>query len=406
MSSISPRPLDGIRVLDLSRVLAGPWAAQSLSDFGAEVIKIERLGSGDDSRVWGPPFLNLQTDQDVAAYFCSANRGKKSVALDIGYDEDRTILRRLALQADVLIENFKSGTLARYELDYASLSRLNPRLIVCSITGYGDSGPYAERAAYDAIIQGVAGIMSVTGESEGLPGAGPQKVGIPLTDILTGVYAAYGVLMALRERELSGQGQHVQLSLLDVLTTSMATLAVPFFASGVVPRRQGNSHASLVPSEVFSCQDGQILVTVGNDGQFRKLCNVLGKPSLAADKRFVCNADRVKHRDILLPMLRNVIQRMESVALVDELSRAGVPAGVINDLAQTFSDPQVKHSDVVVEFTGGNGQPLKVLGSPIKLSRTPAQYLLRPPVLGEHTEEILAQLRRDEEVDNDAATSL
>jgi len=384
------RPLDDIRILDLSRILAGPWCTQLMADFGAEVIKVERPGTGDDSRGWGPPFLDLKPDERVAAYFCCANRGKKSVALDLSSERDREAIVRLAGEVDVVIENFKAGTLARYGLDYESLSRRNPGLIYCSITGYGKTGPYADWPAYDAVLQGVGGIMSVTGERDGRPGGGPQKAGVPITDILTGVYAAYGIMTALWERRRSGRGQQVDLSLLDVLVSSMATLAAPYFASGVVPRRQGNTHASVVPSDVFECRDGPVQITAGNDGQFRKLCQALGAPELAADERFATNEGRVHHRAVLEPRLRELLAGHDRRPLIAALCSAGVPAGAINDLAETLADPQVVQSGLVVDFEAAGGQALRVLGNPLKLSATPAQYRMRPPALGEHTDEILA----------------
>ncbi|GAA5234964.1 CaiB/BaiF CoA transferase family protein [Verticiella sediminum] len=399
MSAFPGRPLDNVRILDLSRVLAGPWCTQLMADFGADVIKVERPGAGDDTRSWGPPFVDQGDGERVAAYFCCANRGKKSVALDIGNPAHRDAIIELAGRVDVVVENFKTGTLERYGLGYEALRRRNPRLVYCSITGYGKTGPYADRPGYDAVLQGVAGLMSVTGEKDGEPGAGPQKVGVPLTDILTGVYAAYGIVTALWERERSGEGQRIDLSLLDVLVTSMATLAVPYFASGVVPTRQGNTHASVVPSDIFACADGPILVTVGNDAQFRKLCQALAASDLAADERYATNEGRVRHREALVCALRELMAHRQRLPLIQALSDAGVPAGPLNDLRQTFADPQVQHAGLTVDFPLGQGAggQVKVLGSPLKFSRTPAQYDRPPPGLGEHTEAVMAALSHGRE---------
>lgn len=389
MKTTTTRALDNIMVLDLSRVLAGPWCTQMMSDFGAEVIKIERAESGDDTRSWGPPFLELASGERVAAYFCSANRGKKSIALDMTKPEDLAEILKLARQADVLVENFKTGSLARYGLDFESLQKINPRLIYCSITGYGSSGPYAERPGYDGVIQGVGGIMSVTGERDDLPGGGPQKVGVALTDIMTGVYAGFGIMSALWERERSGEGQKIELALLDVQVTSMATLAASYFASGVVPVRQGNSHSSVVPSDIFRCRDGFMLITVGNDSQFEKLCSAIKHKDLSDDPRYSTNEARVKNRDTLITLLQEYFSSRDRHVLTEILSKAGVPAGPVNNLQEALEDPQVRHSKLVVDFPNQKGDTLRVLGTPLKFSRTPAQYLSPPPSLGQHTHEII-----------------
>jgi crotonobetainyl-CoA:carnitine CoA-transferase CaiB-like acyl-CoA transferase len=393
MTNPTKRALDDLVVLDLSRVLAGPWCAQLMSDFGAEVIKIERTGVGDDSRGWGPPFVNLSAQERVATYFCSANRGKKSIALDIAKAEDRAEILKLVETADVFVENFKAGSLARFGLDFESLSKLNPRLVYCSITGYGSTGPYADRPGYDGVIQGVGGIMSVTGEKDGLPGAGPQRVGVALTDVMTGVYAAFGIMTALWERQRNGVGQKIELSLLDVQVTSMATLAASYFASGVVPTRQGNAHPTIVPSDIFPCKDGAILITVGNDSQFKSLCHAVGLSEFADDVRYATNEARAVNRESLTLALRQWFSDKGRVALTETLSKAGVPAGLLNDLGQVMEDPQVQHSDLVVKFAMGEAKPIQVLGNPLKLSRTPAQYLTPPPKLGEHTEQVLKRSR-------------
>ena len=393
MINTAKRALADLVVLDLSRVLAGPWCAQLMSDFGAEVIKIERSGAGDDSRGWGPPFVNLSAQERVATYFCSANRGKKSIELDMTKAEDRAEILKLVETADVFVENFKAGSLVRYGLDFDSLIKLNPRLVYCSITGYGTSGPYADRPGYDGVIQGVGGIMSVTGEKDGLPGAGPQRVGVALTDVMTGVYAAFGIMTALWERNRSGIGQKIELSLLDVQVTSMATLAASYFASGVVPTRQGNAHPTIVPSDIFPCKDGAILITVGNDSQFKSLCKAVGLSELADDVRYATNEARAINRESITLALQQCFKDKGRVELTEVLSTAGVPAGLLNDLGQVMDDPQVKHSDLVVNFAVENEAAIRVLGNPLKLSRTPAQYLLPPPKLGQHTDEVLKRTK-------------
>ena len=393
MINTAKRALADLVVLDLSRVLAGPWCAQLMSDFGAEVIKIERSGAGDDSRGWGPPFVNLSAQERVATYFCSANRGKKSIELDMTKAEDRAEILKLVETADVFVENFKAGSLVRYGLDFDSLIKLNPRLVYCSITGYGTSGPYADRPGYDGVIQGVGGIMSVTGEKDGLPGAGPQRVGVALTDVMTGVYAAFGIMTALWERNRSGIGQKIELSLLDVQVTSMATLAASYFASGVVPTRQGNAHPTIVPSDIFPCKDGAILITVGNDSQFKSLCKAVGLSELADDVRYATNEARAINRESITLALQQCFKYKGRVELTEVLSKAGVPAGLLNDLGQVMDDPQVKHSDLVVNFAVEDEAAIRVLGNPLKLSRTPAQYLVPPPKLGQHTDEVLKRTK-------------
>ncbi len=393
MINTSKRALADLVVLDLSRVLAGPWCAQLMSDFGAEVIKIERSGAGDDSRGWGPPFVNLSAQERVATYFCSANRGKKSIELDMTKAEDRAEILKLVETADVFVENFKAGSLVRYGLDFDSLIKLNPRLVYCSITGYGTSGPYADRPGYDGVIQGVGGIMSVTGEKDGLPGAGPQRVGVALTDVMTGVYAAFGIMTALWERNRSGIGQKIELSLLDVQVTSMATLAASYFASGVVPTRQGNAHPTIVPSDIFPCKAGAILITVGNDSQFKSLCKAVGLSELADDVRYATNEARAINRESITLALQQCFKDKGRVELTEVLSKAGVPAGLLNDLGQVMDDPQVKHSDLVVNFAVEDEAAIRVLGNPLKLSRTPAQYLVPPPKLGQHTDEVLKRTK-------------
>lgn len=390
--SEQPGPLKHIRILDLSRVLAGPWCTQLMADFGAEVIKVERPETGDDTRSWGPPFVELTAGERVAAYFCCANRGKQSVTLDLTKHQDREVILQLVQQCDVLIENFKSGTLARYGLDYESLKHAHPGLVYCSITGYGKSGPYADRPGYDAVIQGAGGIMSVTGERDDRPGGGPQKVGVPMTDLMTGLYAAFGIMTALWERQASGLGQQIDLSLFDVQATSMATLASAFFVTGNSPIRQGNAHPSVVPSDVFACRDGHILITVGNDAQFAKLCEALGKADIALDPRFATNEARTQNRSELMQQLLALMGQHDKSPLISLLSNAGVPCGPINTLAEVFEDPQFLHNALTVDFPAQDSPTLRVLGNPLKMSRTPAHYGVRPPGLGQHTEQVMTRL--------------
>ncbi|HEV2747494.1 MAG TPA: CaiB/BaiF CoA-transferase family protein [Allosphingosinicella sp.] len=327
-------PLAGLRVVELARILAGPWAGQLLADLGAEVIKVERPGSGDDTRGWGPPFVEKGGS---AAYFHSCNRGKASVAIDLATSEGQERVRKLAADADVLIENFKVGGLARYGLDYRSLSQLNPRLVYCSITGFGQTGPYAARAGYDFMIQGMGGIMDLTGDPEGEP----QKIGVAFADIFTGVYATTAILAALRGREASGTGCHIDMALLDVQVAVLANQAMNYLVSGEVPHRMGNAHPNIAPYQSFAAADGFVIIAVGNDGQFRKLCELLGLPALAEDGRFLSNAGRVRNRDALSAALAAPLRQRQRDELLAALSGAGVPAGPINDLAQVFADPQV-----------------------------------------------------------------
>ncbi len=392
-SQASPGPFANLRIIDLSRVLAGPWCTQTLADFGAEVIKIERPGTGDDSRGWGPPFLDLETGgPPAAAYFCCTNRGKKSVTVDFTSPQGQATLIALASVSDVFVENFLPGTMARYGLDYASLRKVNPRLIYCSITGYGQTGPYAMRPGYDGVIQGVGGMMSVTGEADGMPGGGPQRVGLPMIDMMTGLYATIGIMTALWERETSGEGQLVNLSLLDVQVSALAPIATSYFVTGKLPQRNGTRHPTVVPSDVFQCRDGPMQLTVGNDSQFQKLSEALGEPGLAADPRFAGNAGRAANLDELTRRLRELIARKDRIALVEQLSRLGVPCGPINNLAEVFADPQVQESGMVVHFEADKGSAVSVVANPLRMSRTPARYERRPPVLGENTQEVLDML--------------
>ena len=388
-----PGALSHIRVLDLSRVLAGPWAGQILADLGAEVIKVERPGSGDDTRHWGPPFVKDAEGEDSreAAYFQSANRNKKSLTLDFTGPEGQRLIRELVSQCDVLLENFKVGGLAAYGLDYASLKAINPRLIYCSITGFGQTGPYAKRAGYDFLIQGLGGLMSLTGRAEGEEGAGPVKVGVALTDILTGLYATVGVLAALNQREQSGIGQHIDVALLDVQIACLANQAMNYLNTGVAPKRLGNAHPNIVPYQDFPSADGDFIIAVGNDGQFRKLCEVAGLPQLAGDPRFASNKARVAHRGELIPLLRQATVFKTTAEWIALLERAGVPCGPINDLAQVFADPQVQARGLRIELANGLGSRTPLVASPLRLSETPVQYRNAPPLLGEHSEQVLQQ---------------
>lgn len=387
-------PLSHIRVLDLSRILAGPWAGQTLADLGAEVIKVERPGVGDDTRGWGPPFLtdsegNPTTD---AAYFLSANRGKKSVCIDFTRPAGRELICRLAEQSDILLENFKVGGLAKYGLDYETLKQINPRLIYCSITGFGQTGPYRQRAGYDFLIQGMGGMMSVTGEPDGEPGGGPMKVGVAIVDIFTGMYASTSVLAALAHRERTGEGQHIDLALLDVQVATLANQAMNYLTSGCEPQRLGNAHPNIVPYQALATADGHIILAIGNDGQFRKFCSLAGHSELADDPRFVSNAARVENRKVLIPILEQALLRRDSTDWTNLLEGEGIPCGPINTLAEVFSDPQIEARQMRIELEHQQAGKISLVGSPMKFSQTPVEYHQAPPFLGEHNTEILGDL--------------
>ena len=386
--------LSHIRVLDLSRVLAGPWAGQIFGDLGAEVIKVERPGSGDDTRHWGPPYIKDAEGNDSreAAYFQSANRNKQSLTLDFTQPEGQRLVRELVAQCDVLLENFKVGGLAAYGLDYESLKAINPRLIYCSITGFGQSGPYAKRAGYDFMIQGLGGLMSLTGRPEGEEGAGPMKVGVALTDILTGLYATVGVLAALNQREQSGVGQHIDVALLDVQVACLANQAMNYLATGVSPKRLGNAHPNIVPYQDFPSADGNFILAVGNDGQFRKFCEVAGIANLADDSRFVTNKARVAHRAELIPLLRQATVFKTTAQWIELLEKAAGPCGPINDLQQVFADPQVQARGLRLDLPNAMGSSTPQVASPLRLSATPVAYRSAPPLLGQHTEALLQRL--------------
>ena len=382
-----------LRVLDCSRVLAGPWAGQILADFGAEVIKVERPGTGDDTRHWGPPYLRDAAGRDTgeAAYYLCANRGKRSLTVDFATPEGCDIVRRLAAQSDVFLENHKVGDLARHGLDYESLRELNPRLIYCSITGFGQTGPYAARAGYDFAIQALGGLMSVTGERDGRPGGGPQKAGVAVADVMAGLYAAVAVLACVAQRDVSGRGQYIDLALLDVQVAALANVALNYLVSGAVPVRWGNAHANIVPYQVLPTADRPIVLAVGNDEQFRKFCAVAGAPALAADARYATNAARVLHRDALTGDLERVLATRPATAWLAALEPAGVPCAPINDLAQVFADPQVRHRGLRLEMPHPGAGAVPLVANPIRLSETPVHYEAPPPLLGQHTDEILRE---------------
>ncbi|OWL89637.1 CaiB/BaiF CoA transferase family protein [Halopseudomonas aestusnigri] len=389
--------LSGLRVLDLSRVLAGPWAGQMLADLGADVVKVERPGAGDDTRAWGPPYLRDADGRDTseAAYFLSANRNKRSITIDFTQPEGQQRVRELVQRADVLIENFKVGGLAAYGLDYQSLQALNPRLIYCSVTGFGQQGPYAKRAGYDFMIQAMGGLMSITGKADGEEGAGPVKVGVALTDILTGLYASNAILAALAERERSGQGQYIDLALLDVQIACLGNQALNYLTTGVPPKRLGNAHPNIVPYQDFPTADGDFILTVGNDGQFRKFCEVAGHPEWATDPRFVSNASRVANRAELIPLIRQVTVFRTTAEWIAALEQAGVPCGPINDLAQVFADPQVQARGTRIRMAHPLAGEVDLVANPIRLSRTPVDYRRPPPLLGEHNSEVFADWLSD-----------
>ncbi len=388
-----PGPLSHLVVLDLSRVLAGPWCTQLLADLGAEVIKIEKPGSGDDTRGWGPPFLKdaQGRDTDEAAYYLACNRGKKSVAVDFTQSEGQAIVRELARGADIVVENFKVGGLAKYGLDHARLAAVNPRLVYCSITGFGQTGPYAERAGYDFIIQGMGGFMSVTGERDDAPGGGPQKAGIAISDLMTGMYAATAVLAAIAHRERSGAGQYIDTCLFDTQVAMMAVMNMNYLVSGTPPGRAGNAHQNIVPYQVFACADGHLILAVGNDGQFARFCEVAGRPEWAVDPRFAANAGRVQHRDTLVPMVADVVHTRTQQDWLVALEAVGVPCGPINRLDQVFADPQVRSRGMRVDLPHPLSGTVPQVGNPLHFSATPVTYTQAPPLLGEHTAAVLRE---------------
>jgi crotonobetainyl-CoA:carnitine CoA-transferase CaiB-like acyl-CoA transferase len=387
-------PLAHIRVLDLSRVLAGPWAGQNLADLGAEVIKVERPRVGDDSRAFGPPWVKDRQGRDTkdSAYFTSANRGKKSITVNVAKPEGQALVRALAGACDVLIENYKHGDLARYGLGYEDLKNVNPRLVYCSVTGFGQTGPYRERPGYDFMIQGMGGMMSVTGEPDGAPGGGPQRAGVPIADIITGMYASIAICAALANRAQTGRGQHLDLALLDSQIALLAYQNTNYFSTGVPPGRIGNLHPNIVPYQPFRSSDGEVIVACGNDNLFRKFCDAAGHPELAADPRFATNGKRVENRAEMTRRIQDIFGRRTTAEWLALLEAAGVPNGPINNIAQVFEEPQVRARGVRIELDHAAAGKLPLVASPMRFSETPLEYRLPPPLLGEHTDELLRGL--------------
>jgi crotonobetainyl-CoA:carnitine CoA-transferase CaiB-like acyl-CoA transferase len=401
-NSVMPKALGHIRVLDLSRVLAGPWCSQNLADLGADVIKIERPERGDDTRAWGPPYAKDADGNDTAeaAYYLSANRGKRSVTVDIASPEGQALVRELAAHADVVLENFKVGHLKRYGLDYETLKAIKPDLVYCSVTGFGQDGPYAHRAGYDFLIQGMGGFMSITGERDDLPGGGPQKAGVAITDLMTGMYATVAVLAALTHRDRTGVGQHIDMALLDVQVAMLANMAGNYHASGKAPKRMGNAHSNIVPYQTFACSDGHIIVATGNDGQYQKFVEAGGCAQLAADARFASNPLRVKNRAVLVPLLEQMVAQRTRAEWIATLEAVGVPCGPINDIGEVFDNEQVRARGIAVDMAHPSAGKVTLVRSPMKLSATPASAALPPPLLGQHTDEVLREVlgRSDDDI--------
>ncbi len=392
--------LDGIKIVDLSRVLAGPWSTQNLADLGADVIKVERPGVGDDTRSWGPPFVpHTEGDGRDAAYFFCTNRNKRSLTLDFTTEKGREILIKLISQADVLIENYKVGGLKKYRLDYDSLSTINPRLVYCSITGFGQNGPYAERPGYDALIQAMGGLMSITGEPDDAPGGGPQKVGVAVVDILTGLYATNAILAALLHRTKSQRGQHIDVALFDVQVAALVNQAGSYLLTGSIPKRMGSAHPSLVPYQPFACADGYVMLAIGNDAQFAGLCRAAGQPDIASDPRFASNADRVHHRAEFLTIF-NPLMKQHRVDRWCELGeQEGFPCGPINTIDRVFRDPQVRAREMQIQMHSPSYGVLDLVASPLRLSSSPVTYRRAPPALGQDTKDVLRELNySDQEI--------
>jgi crotonobetainyl-CoA:carnitine CoA-transferase CaiB-like acyl-CoA transferase len=394
--STSPRtgPLSHVRVLDLSRILAAPWAGQILADLGAEVIKVEKPGAGDDTRAWGPPFLKDAEGRDTreAGYYLAVNRGKRSITLSLDKPEGQRIVRELAMRADIVLENYKAGTLERYGLDAASLRKINPRLIYCSVTGFGQTGPRRDQPAYDFLIQAMGGLMSVTGERDDQPGGGPQKVGVPIVDLMTGMYAAVSVLAALARRNETGLGDNIDIGMLDVQVASLANQAMNYLVSDKLPKRNGNAHPNIQPQDVYGCANGQVILVVGNDGQFAKLCEVLGQAPWASDPRFAVNAQRVRNISELSALLRAEFGRWERDALIAALDKVGVPCGPINSVADVFQDPQVIARGMLRHVPHPSGVDVPQVSSPMRFEQAVLQTCAAPPLLGQHTSDILQEL--------------
>lgn len=381
-------PLTGIRVLDLSRILAGPWAGQCLADLGAEVIKVERPGVGDDTRTWGPPFFT-DSAEPMSAYFMCANRGKRSITVDITKAEGQALIRRLAEQSDILIENYKVGGLKKYGLDFDSLTSVNPGLIYCSITGFGQTGPYKDRPGYDLLIQALGGLMSITGEADDKPGGGPQRAGVAVTDLFTGLYSTVAILGALHHREKTGEGQHIDMSLLDTQVAVLANQGSNFLVSGTAPRRQGNSHPTIVPYQSFKTKDGFMILAVGNDGQFKRFCEAAGMPALAQDDRYATNPKRVENRDTLVPIVASLVEGRTTDEWVDILEKSNVPGGPINTIDRVFDDAQVQARGTAMALPSSDGTLMPSVACPIRYSETEIEYKKAPPALGADTDEVL-----------------
>jgi len=392
-------PLSHIKVLDLSRILAGPWSGQVLADLGADVIKVERPKVGDDTRSWGPPFLKDAEGNDTreSGYYLSANRGKRSVTVDLNTEQGQQIVRALAAESDILLENYKVGTLARYGLDYASLKEINPGLVYCSVTGFGQDGPRAEHAAYDFMIQAMGGLMSVTGERDDLPGGGPQKVGVPIVDLMTGMYTSVAVLAALARRAETGLGDYIDIGMLDVMVGSVANQGMNYLVSDKTPQRNGNKHPNIQPQDVFACADGHIVLVVGNDGQFAKFCEVAGRPEWVADERFASNGARVRNRDALLPLMAALFREKPMAEWAALLDDAGVPCSPINTIAQVFEDEQVRHRKMLVDLPHPSAGSVPQIRSPMRFAEAALEFDRAPPLLGQHTAEVLAGLGFDAE---------
>ena len=386
---MSPQPLQGIRILDLSRILAGPWCSQQLADLGATVIKIEKPHEGDDTRRWGPPWL---ANTQEAAYYLCANRGKQSVTIDIAKPEGQALLHELVKHCDVVLENFKVGGLKKYKLDYASLALLKPDLIYCSITGFGQTGPYAQRAGYDFMIQGMGGLMSLTGQPDSELGGGPVKVGVAFADIFTGMYAANAILAALFQRQHTGCGTHIDLALLDVQVGVLANQALNYLTSGQVPERLGNAHPNIVPYQAFATQDGHLILAVGNDAQFQRFCEVAACAELAQDERFLSNAKRVEHRQTLIPLLIPILKERSTNDWLLALETVGVPCGPINTLEQVFADPQVQHRQLEIQLPHPEAGQVRLVSNPIRFDNQALNAQIPPPLLGQDTQQVLTEL--------------
>lgn len=388
-------PLKHVRVLDLSRIMAGPWASQLLADLGADVIKVERPGAGDDTRSWGPPFLPDANGAQSAesAYFLTVNRGKRSITVSLDKPEGQQIIRDLAADVDVVLENYKAGTLSRYGLDYDSLKAINPKLVFCSVTGFGQSGPRRDQAAYDFMIQAMGGLMSVTGERDDQPGGGPQKVGVPIVDIMTGMYSAVAILAALVKRDATGVGENIDIAMLDVQIAMLANQAMNYLISNKVPQRNGNSHPNIQPQDVFACRDGDLAVVVGNDKQFLTFCQTLGLTELATDERFVKNSGRVRQLDLLRPIILQRLKEKDRRDWVALLDAAGIPASPINSIAEAFEDPQVQHRKMLISMVHPLTGTLPQVASPMRFKESPIQYQRHPPMLGQHNDEVLRSLQ-------------